>query len=349
LKISTLLEYAGGFRQSARTVVDLEKVGLDLVWVGEAYGFDAPTQMGYLAGLTQSVEIGSAILPVFTRTPSLLAMTAAGVDALSEGRCHLGLGASGPQVVEGWHGIEYTAPLQRTREVVDICRRVWARDGPLVHQGKHYAMPLPDGRGTGLGKPLKIIAHPFRPRIPIWLAALGERNVQLTAEIADGWLPFLFLPERAKEVWGEALAAGAARRAGELGPLQISAGGLLAVGEGADVLAVRDHARPEAALYIGGMGARNANFYNALMVRYGYERAAHEIQELYLSGRKKEAEAAVPAEFLERTTLVGPASFVAERVEALREVGVTHVQVKPVTVGERSASDQVAALKELIG
>jgi F420-dependent oxidoreductase-like protein len=200
-----------------------------------------------------------------------------------------------------------------------------------------------------MGKALKIIAHPVRPQIPIWLAALGEKNVRVAAEIADGWLPLFFMPEKAKDVWASALAEGAAKRSPQLGPLQISAGGLLAIGEGDDVQRVRDAARPEAALYIGGMGAKGRNFYNELAVRYGYEQEAAEIQELYLSGRKKEAVAAVPAEFLERTTLVGPKSFVAERIEALREVGVTHLQVRPVAVGSVTAVDQVARLKDLVG
>jgi F420-dependent oxidoreductase-like protein len=349
MKISTLLEYAGGFRKSVEFVAELESAGLDLVWVGEAYGIDAPTQMGYLAAKTSRVEIGSAILPIFTRTPTLLAMTAAGVDALSEGRAHLGIGASGPQVVEGWHGVRYEAPLARTREIVDICRAVWARQAPLTYSGSKYILPLPPELGTGLGKPLKIIARPIRDRVPIWLAALGARNVELAAEVADGWLPLFFIPEKAKQVWGEALAAGAGRRDPALAGLQISAGGLLAVGEGPDVLAVRDLARSEAALYIGGMGAKGKNFYNDLAVRYGYEREAAQIQELYLSGRKSEAEAAVPDEFLELTTLVGPRAFVVERVAALREAGVTHLQVKPVAVGSTDAVHQIAALKDIVG
>jgi alkanesulfonate monooxygenase SsuD/methylene tetrahydromethanopterin reductase-like flavin-dependent oxidoreductase (luciferase family) len=188
-----------------------------------------------------------------------------------------------------------------------------------------------------------------RDRIPIWLAALGNRSVELAAEIADGWLPLFFIPDKVKEVWGDSLVAGAARRDPSLGPLQVSAGGLLAIGEGADVLAVRDQARAEAALYIGGMGAKGRNFYNDLARRYGYEQAAAEIQELYLSGRKAEAEAAVPAEFLELTTLVGPRSFVAERIAALGEAGVTHVQVKPVQVGSTDAVRQVALLKDIVG
>ena len=208
MKISTMLSYSGGFRESAEEVAELEKAGLDLVWVAEAYGFDGPSQMGYLAALTERVEIGSAILPIYTRTPTLLAMTAAGIDALSGGRFHLGLGASGPQVIEGWHGVPYSAPLGRTREIIDICRKVWAREDRLTHEGSYYTLPLPPDQGTGLGKALKIIAHPVRPKIPVWVASLGEKNVEMTASVADGWLPMLYLPEKAGEVWGAALAAG---------------------------------------------------------------------------------------------------------------------------------------------
>ncbi len=271
MKISTMLSYAGGFRKAAAQVAEMEKAGLDLVWVAEAYGIDSPSQMGYLAALTERVEIGSAILPIFTRTPTLLAMTAAGVDALSEGRFHLGLGSSGPQVIEGWHGVPFDAPLGRTREIVDICRTVWAREAPLEHHGRYYDMPLPEGAGTGLGKALKIIGRPVRPRIPIWVASLGHKNVAMTAEIADGWIPMLFVPEKAHEVWGESLAD----RAGQAGPvarpLQITVGGMVAIGEGDEVVALRDLARPTVALYVGGMGAKGRNFYNDVVRRYGYE------------------------------------------------------------------------------
>src|SRR5215218_7317750 len=226
--------YSGNPREAADQVRALEDVGLDTVWVPEAYGFDSPTLMGYLAARTETVEIGSAILNVFSRTPALLAQTAAGLDNVSGGRAVLGLGASGPQVIEGWHGVPYDKPLARTREIVDICRKVWAREDRLTTDGPLYPLPLPEGRGTGLGKPLKIIAHPVRSRIPIYVAALGEKNVELTAEVADGWLPLFFLPEKAKEVFGPSLDAGAAKRAGDLGPLDICAGGLFSIGEPAE-------------------------------------------------------------------------------------------------------------------
>jgi F420-dependent oxidoreductase-like protein len=330
VKLSMSLSYAGGFEESARRAAELEKVGLDVVWVAEAYSYDAPSFMGYLAAKTERVDIGSAILPIYSRTPTLIAMTAAGLDALSGGRCQLGIGASGPQVIEGFHGVPYDRPLARTREVIEICRDVWAREAPLTHDGAAYHIPLPAGQGTGLGKPLKLINHPVRPRIPIWVAALGEKNVALTAEVAEGWLPFLLVPDKAKEVFGAALAEGAAKRDPSLGTLQIAAGGTLAIGEESEVAKYRELARPMMALYIGGMGARGKNFYNALVSRHGYEKEAAEIQDLYLSGKKKEAAALVPADLLEATSLCGPESYVKERVAALAEAGVTHLSVAPV-------------------
>ena len=344
MQLSTSPSYAGGFKETARRVAELERAGLDLVWVAEAYGFDGPSFMGYLAALTERVQIGSGILPLYTRTPTLLAMTAAGVDALSDGRAVLGLGASGPQVIEGWHGVVYDKPLARTREIVDICRAVWAREDRLVHEGPLYHVPLPEGEGTGLGKPLKIIGRPVRPRIPIYVAALGERNVAMTAEIADGWLPLFFLPERAGEVFGAALAEGAARRSPDLGPLEVCAGGIACVAEPEEADKLLDaYARPVAALYIGGMGAKGRNFYNALVRRYGYEKEAEQIQDLYLDGRKDEAAALVPDDLLRLTNLCGPPGFIQERIAAFAEAGVTVLNVTPLG----SHADQVAMIESL--
>ena len=348
MKLATQLSYAGGFKEAAQEVVDMEKAGLDLVWVAEAYGFDGPSLMGYLAALTKKVEIGAAILPIYTRTPTLIAMTAAGLDALSDGRFHLGLGASGPQVIEGFHGVPYTNPLGRTREIIEICRDVWKREAPLVHEGKNFTLPLPADQGTGLGKALKIIAKPVRSEIPIWIASLGEKNVELTAEVADGWIPILFIPERANDVWGAALAAGAKKRDPKLGELMITAGGLLAIGEGEDFTKLRELQRSMVALYVGGMGAKGKNFYNELATRYGYEKEAEEIQDLYLSGKKKEAEAAVPDEFLELTTLCGPKSYVAERIAAFKEAGVTHLQVHPLPQLGQTQASLIEEVKSLL-
>jgi len=247
MKISMAVNYSGDVKAMADQVVEYEKAGVDLVWVAEAYGMDAPTVMGYLAAVTETVEIASGILPIYSRTPTLLAMTAVGVDVLSGGRCVLGLGASGPQVIEGFHGVKYDSPLGRTREIVEICRKIWRREDKLQHDGKFYTMPLPADQGTGLGKPLKIITHPPRPDIPILLAALGTKNVELTAEIADGWLPTLFVPERASMVWGEDLERGYAKRDASLGTMDIMAGGMLAIGKQDEVAAQRECGRPSTA------------------------------------------------------------------------------------------------------
>ncbi|GLY24707.1 LLM class F420-dependent oxidoreductase [Micromonospora sp. NBRC 101691] len=340
MRIATPLAYATDPRSGADAVATWEQDGLDVVWVSEAYGFDAPTIMGYLAAKTTRMQIGSAILPIYSRTPALLAQTAAGLDAISGGRAILGLGASGPQVIEGWHGVAYDRPLTRTREVIRVCRQVWRRE-TLVHDGI-YQLPLPAGEGTGLGKPLKILTHPVRDRIPIHVASLGDKNVRMTAEIADGWLPFLFDPERAADVWGAALAAGRAKRPGDLGPLEIVAGGPLAIGP--DVTGLRDLARPLIALYVGGMGAKGRNFYHDLLGRYGYAAEADRIQDLYLAGRKTEAAAAVPAELLERTSLIGPESYVRDRVQAYRDAGVTILNVTPLGSEPRRL---IATLKDM--
>ena len=326
MKLSMPLSYAGGFKESAKQAAVLEKAGLDTLWVAEAYGFDGVSLMGYLAAVTETVEIGAAILPLYTRTPTLLAMTAAGVDALSDGRCILGLGASGPQVIEGWHGVPYTQPLTRTREIIDICRLVWRRER-VTYDGSAYTLPLPPEQGTGLGKPLKLITRPVRERIPIYVAALGPRNVRMTAEVADGWLPLFYLPDKVDEVWGADLAAGTAARSDDLGPLEIVAGGLLAVGD--DAASLRDLARPMLALYVGGMGAKGRNFYNDLARRYGYEAEAEKIQDLYLDGHKDDAAAAVPDGLLEAATICGPEGYVRDRIAAMKAAGVTSLNVTP--------------------
>ena len=224
---------------------------------------------------------------------------------------------------------------------------MWAREAPLVHDGRHYHLPLPAGQGTGLGRALKIIAHPVRPRIPIWVASLGEKNVAMTAEVAEGWLPILFIPEKAKDVWGAPLAEGTSKRDPAMDPLMVCAGGLLAIGEGEDVTRLRELARPMVALYVGGMGAKGRNFYNDLACRYGYEKEAAEIQDLYLSGKKDDAAALVPQELLDLTSLAGPRSWVGERIAAMREAGVTHLQVAPIPTGDQTVASLVSEVKEL--
>ncbi|MFD5543501.1 LLM class F420-dependent oxidoreductase [Streptomyces sp. NPDC127079] len=322
MELSTFLDYAGDPRRAADQAAALESAGLDAVWVAEAYGFDSPTVMGYLAARTERMKIGSAILNLYSRTPALIAQTAAGLDAVSGGRAIIGLGASGPQVVEGWHGKPYDKPLGRTRETIELTRRILRRE-TIDHHGI-TDMPLPGG----LGKPLKILTKPVRPEVPLYVASLGPANVRMTAEIADGWLPTLFIPEKARDVWGTPLGQGAAQRDPALGELEIVAGGLLAIGE--DAAAARDLARPRIALYVGGMGAPGKNFYNDLAVAYGYEKEARLIQELYLDGRHRDAAAAVPDEFCELISLCGPEGYVRERIEAFREAGVTMLDVTPV-------------------
>ncbi|MBB3041696.1 LLM class F420-dependent oxidoreductase [Nocardioides soli] len=340
MKLSTPLMYAGNPREAADQVAGLEKAGLDTVWVAEAYGFDSPTLMGYLAAKTETIEIGAGILNVFSRTPGALLQTAAGLDNVSGGRAVIGLGASGPQVIEGFHGLPYDRPLGRTREVISIIRRGLRRE-TLVHDGRTVTLPLPADQGLGLGKPLKLLTRPERSAVPIWVAALGDANVAMTAEVADGWLPFLFLPEKAPQVWGEALAKGAAKRSPDLAPLEISAGGMLAIGEGEDTKKLLDLMRPMYALYVGGMGARGKNFYHDLACQYGYEKEANQIQDLYLGGNKRDAEAIVPTEWLEAGNLVGPASYVRERIAAFREAGVTNLQISPVSDDPAAAVAQV--------
>jgi len=303
----------------------MEKAGLNVVWVPEAYSFDAVSAMGYLAAKTEKVTIASGILNIYSRSPTLMAMTAAGIDSLSEGRCMLGLGASGPQVIEGFHGIPYDAPMSRIREIVEICRKVWLREEKLTHDGSKYQIPLPQDQGTGLGIPLKIINHPYREEIPIALATLGEKSVAMTAEIADAWLPAFYMAEGADEIWGEALRRGNAKRDPGRPPLDIYAGGSVAIGEGLEDY--RNMARSGIALYVGGMGARDKNFYNQVFCKYGYEEEARRIQDLYLAGRKSEAEAAVPQSYLDATSLVGPEGFVRDRLQALKEHGVTSLNV----------------------
>jgi F420-dependent oxidoreductase-like protein len=306
-----------------------EDIGVDVLWAAELYGFDAVSLMGFLAAATSRPQIGSAILPFYSRTPALLAMSAAGVDALSGGRAILGIGSSGPQVIEGFHGIPFDGPVTRVNEIIEICRAVWRRD-PLVHDGSHYQIPLPPGEGTGLGKPLKMIDHPVRDRIPIFVAALGPRNVAGTARLADGWIPTIFWPERAGQVWGESLARGRAQRDPALAPLEIAASATVALEDDADDAdRARDAVRRQLALYLGGMGARDRNFYNDLACRYGLEGAAREVQDLYLAGKRDAAVAAVPDELVDGTTIIGPAGYVRERLAAYREAGVTILNVRP--------------------
>jgi F420-dependent oxidoreductase-like protein len=346
MKLAMAVSYAGDPLDAASQAWAMENRGVDLAWLGEAYSFDSVSILGYLAGATERLELMAGILPIYSRTPTLTAMTAAGLDAVSRGRFVLGLGASGPQVIEGWHGVPYDKPLGRTREIIAICRKVWQRER-LTSHGPLYPLPLPEGQGTGLGKPLKLINHPIRENIPIFVASLGPKNVELTAEISDGWLPILFHPEKAAAVWGDALAAGLARRPNDLGPLETIAGGSLAFCDHDEqAKRIRDLTRPLVALYVGGMGARGRNFYNDTFVRYGYAAEAQKIQDAYLDGHRAEAAALIPDEFLEHCNLIGDEGFIRDRVEAFRAAGVTYLQATP--IGPDPLGD-AARLKELVG
>jgi F420-dependent oxidoreductase-like protein len=346
MRIGMPLSYAGGFTETVAELGDYEKAGLDVVGVAELYSFDAVSQLGFIAAKTERLKIASSILQIYTRTPALTAMTAAGLDYVSDGRFELGIGASGPQVIEGFHGLPYDAPLGRTREIVDICRKVWRRE-KLEHQGKHYRIPLPLEEGTGLGKPLKLINHPVRAQIPINLAAIGPKNVALAAEIAEGWEPIFFHPEKAHDVWGESLAEGKAKRDPSLGELHITIAATLAIGDGVEHL--RELARPQLALYIGGMGARGKNFYNDLAARYGFEAEAKKIQDLYLDGKKDEAAAAVPEQLLRAVTLIGSESEVAEQLAAHQAAGVSTIKVTPLAETHQERVRLVEKVRELAG
>ena len=294
-------------------VEEAERLGFDSVWVAEAWGTDAVSVLGWLAGRTERIKLGSAIMQIPGRTPANTAMTAATLDLLSGGRFLLGLGTSGPQVVEGWHGQPWGKPLGKTREYVEIVRTALRRD-VVAHEGEHYRIPW-DGQGaTGLGKPLKLMLRPLRAEIPIYLAALGPKNVALAAEIADGWLPIFVAPERFEDAFGPSLADA---------PPDFEIAATASVFVGDDVAALRDALRPHVALYVGGMGAKGRNFYNRLVRRYGWEEEAERIQELYLAGKQREAIAAVPDELVDAVSLVGPKERIAERLEAWHETPVT--------------------------
>jgi F420-dependent oxidoreductase-like protein len=314
MKLGLSIGYSGATMTAVWPLVEhADRLGIDSVWAAEAWGSDAVTVLAYLAARTQRIKVGSAVLQMPARTPANTAMTAMTLDALSGGRLLLGLGLSGPQVVEGWHGVPYGKPLARTREYVDIVRKAVARDEPLTYDGEHYRIPYDGPDATGLGKPLRSILHPVRSRIPIYLAAIGPRNVALTAEIADGWLPMFYSPER-EHVFTAALEEGFRRAGRDPAGLDVAATVHVAVGD--DVAACRDRLRPFLALYIGGMGARHHNFYADLARRYGFEEAADAIQDAYLAGRKQEAAAAVPDELVDEVALVGPLERMIERLEA---------------------------------
>jgi F420-dependent oxidoreductase-like protein len=300
---------------------EADRLGFHSVWTSEAYGTDAVTPMAWIAATTERVAVGSAIMQMPARSPAATATTVATLDLLSGGRVLLGLGTSGPQVAEGWHGQAWGKPLARTREYVEIVRAILRREAPLEHHGEHYDIPYSGPGATGLGKPLRIIVRPLRAEVPVYLAAIGPRNVALAAEIADGWLPIFFSPERFAPTHAAALEEGFARRGGR--PAGWDLAPLVPVVVGDDVQACRDVLKPLVALYVGGMGARDRNFYARLAARYGFEAEAATIQDHYLAGRKGDAAAAVPDALVDEIALVGDRDRIAARLDAWRACGVT--------------------------
>ena len=315
-----------------------EDAGFDSVWAAEAYGSDAVTVLAWLAGQTDRIRLGSAIFQMPARSPAMTAMTAATLDHLSDGRVLLGIGSSGPQVAEGWHGQRFANQLGRTREYVDIVRKALARER-LEYDGEEYTLPLPDGPG----KALKLMIGPVQERIPVFLAAIGPNNTKLAAEIADGWIPTLFSPEHVGE-FRPLLEEGFARAGNGKGFQEFEIAPTVNVMISDDVAAARDAMRPYVALYVGGMGSREKNFYNALVRRYGFEDAAQRVQDLYLEGKRDEAMAALPDELLDTVSLCGPRDAVRERLAVFRDAGVGTLMVSPMAW---TYDDRIAQLRHV--
>jgi F420-dependent oxidoreductase-like protein len=320
-------------------VLEAERLGYDSVWAAEAYGSDAATVLGWIAGQTERIKIGSAIFQMPARSPAMTAMTAATLDQVSGGRMLLGIGSSGPQVAEGWHGQRFARQLQRTREYVAVVRKALNREKVEFH-GETLELPLPDGPG----KALKLTIAPVQDQIPIYLAAIGPKNTQLAGEIADGWIPIFFSPENVGEL-RPLLEEGARRSGRSLDGFDIAPTVNVSVND--DLQAARDVMRPVIALYVGGMGSRKQNFYNALAGRYGFEAAAKEIQDLYLDGRRDEAAAAVPDELVDTVTICGPADRVRERLAVYRDAGVGTLGVTPMAWTREERIDQLRQIAEL--
>jgi F420-dependent oxidoreductase-like protein len=321
MRFGLSLGYSG-----SRLAIDIElikeadRLGFHSVWCAESYGSDAVTPLAWIAAQTQQIKLGTGVMQLAARTPPMAATTATTLDQLSGGRFLLGLGVSGPQVIEGWHGVPFGKPLARTREYVDIVRRIWAREQPLEYQGAYYQIPYRGPGASGLGKPLKSIL--YGRQIPIYLASIGPKSIELAAEIADGWAPIWYSPYRT-EVYRDALAAGFRKAGGGKGRHNFDIAPTVLTVVGDDVNACRNAIKPFVALYVGGMGARGKNFYNDLVRRYGFEAMAEEVQNLYLSGKKAEAAAAVPDAFVDEVALVGPKERVRDRLAAWRDSGVT--------------------------
>jgi F420-dependent oxidoreductase-like protein len=298
-----------------------DELGYSVVWAAEAYGSDSPTVLSYVAAKTDRIDIGAAVMQIPARSPAMTAMTAATLDLLSGGRFRLGLGVSGPQVSEGWYGVRFDRPLARTREYLDIVNQALERR-PVQYDGAFFTLPLPDGPG----KALKLTVHPVRQHLPVYLAAVGPRNLELAGEVADGWLAIFFSPDHAAASLAS-VARGRVR--GDRLELPFDVAATVPVCVGDDVAACADAIRGYAALYVGGMGSREQNFYNALACRMGFEAAAKRVQDLFLDRRQREAAAAVPFDFIDQTSLIGPPGRIAERLRAFADAGVTTLTVAP--------------------
>ena len=321
-------------------VQEAERLGYDSVWTAEAYGSDAATILGWIAAQTSKIKIGSAIFQMPGRSPAMTAMTAATLDQLSGGRMLLGIGSSGPQVSEGWHGVRFAKQLQRTREYVGVVRKALARER-VEYDGETVTLPLPDGPG----KPLKLTIAPVQERIPIYLAAIGPKNTALAGEIADGWIPTLLDPAHLSTL-RENLDEGAAKAGRSLnGDFDIAPSVQSFIHD--DVDAARDALRPFIALYVGGMGSRKQNFYNQLVQRYGFEDAAREVQDLYLEGKKDEAAAALPAELIDRVAIVGPPDVAREKIAEYRDAGVGTLGISPFAFTKEDRLEQLRLVAEL--
>ncbi|WP_019544148.1 LLM class F420-dependent oxidoreductase [Streptomyces sulphureus] len=317
---------------------EADRLGYSVCHAAEAYGSDAATVLSWVAAQTERIDIGSAIFQIPARAPAMTAMTAATLDSLSGGRFRLGLGVSGPQVSEGWYGVKFDKPLARTREYVEIVRRAMSRER-LSYEGAHWTLPLPDGPG----KPIKLTVHPEREEIPLYIAAIGPKNLQQTGEIADGALLIFFSPEHAEETTLQHLRTGREAAGRTLDGFDVCPTVPMALGDDIDALA--DIFRPYTALYVGGMGSRKQNFYNALAKRMGYEKEAEEIQEKYLAREKDAAAAAVPRQLIDSTTLLGSVERIADRMQAYADAGVTTLSLTPAgfTLDERLAALRAGA------
>ncbi len=342
MKLGVHVGYWGlgmGPQDQLEVVQEAERLGYDSVWAAEAYGSDTATVLAWLAAQTTKLKLGSAIFQMPGRSAAMTAMTAATIDELSGGRMLLGIGSSGPQVAEGWHGQRFGRQLQRTREYVAVVRKALARER-VEFQGQTLELPLPDGPG----KPLKLMISPVQERIPIYLAAIGPKNTALAGEIADGWIPTFFSPEHVGELRA-LLEEGAARAGRSLDGFDIAPTINAFVSEDREL--ARNVMRPALALYIGGMGSRQQNFYNKLVQRYGFEQAAKEVQDLYLDGKKAEAGAAIPDELIDLVSLCGPRDVVRQRIVAFREAGVGTLMITPMAFTSQDRIEQLRAVAEL--